>query len=87
MGLTPCNRVPTINNFLSSRQLFKKFVKTWESFEIKKVKQITTQFNFALNFAKNHIIYLLYKKMNTRQTKLNQNENFRNKFMQKDWLI
>ena len=78
MGLTPCNRVPTINNFLSSRQLFKKFVKTWESFEIKKVKQITTQFNFALNFAKNHIIYLLYKKMNTRQTKLNQNENFRN---------
>ena len=69
MGLTPCNRVPTINNFLSSRQLFKKFVKTWESFEIKKVKQITTQFNFALNFAKNHIyVPPPHKKVNTEQT-------------------
>ena len=52
--------------------IYKNFVQTWESFEIKKVKQITTQFNFALNFAKNHI-YFPYKKVKTEQTKYLKN--------------
>ena len=35
----------------------RNLLKTWKSFEIKKVKQITTQLNFALNFAENYIYF------------------------------